>query len=180
MERDHLRKMTGVAVMAALMCVLGPLSVPLGPVPFSFTVLTVFLAVYALGMKRGTAAYLLYLLIGCAGLPVLSGFSGGAGKLLGPTGGYLFGFVLMALVSGWFIDRWPDRTLAHVAGMVLGLAVCYLFGTLWLAHLTKMPLGKAAALGVYPFVALDAVKVAVSLLVGRALRSRLRGAGAGR
>ncbi len=91
--------MTSTALMTAVTCILGPLAIPIGPVPVSLTPLAVFLSVYILGTKRGTIAYLLYLLIGAVGVPVFSGFTGGLGKLAGPTGGYLIGFILMALIG---------------------------------------------------------------------------------
>lgn len=166
-----------IALITAVMCVLGPLSIPIGPVPISLTPLAVFLGVYILGMKKGTLAYLIYLLIGFAGAPVLSGCTGGAAKLLGPTGGYLFGFILMALIAGFFIDKFYSKIYLQVIGMFLGLVVCYLFGTLWLAHEAGMSLSAAAAAGVWPFVALDCIKIAVSVALGRAVRSGLERAG---
>ena len=167
------RNMTLIGVMTAVMCIFGPMAPQFGPVPFSLTVLTVYLAVYVLGMKLGTIAYLVYLLIGFVGVPVLSGYSGGPGKVLGPTGGYLIGFIFMALVSGWFIDRYYKNIALQFVGMALGLMICYALGTLWLAYTTGMGLAKAFAAGVVPFVALDMVKIVLAILVGRPVRSRL-------
>jgi len=134
--------MSLIGLMTALTCVLGPLAIPLpfSPVPISFTNLAVYLAVYVLGMKAGAVSYLVYLLLGMAGLPVFSGFTGGFGKLAGPTGGYLIGFIFMAVISGFFIDHFPGKKLFHAAGMVLGTGVCYLFGTSWLSHQLEFPL----------------------------------------
>ncbi|MGP1349378.1 MAG: biotin transporter BioY [Stomatobaculum sp.] len=173
MKTGNIRVMTMIAVMTAVMCIFGPMSVPIGPVPISLTVLTVYLAVYILGMKCGTLAYLVYLLIGFAGVPVLSGYSGGPGKVLGPTGGYLLGFIFMALISGWFIDHFYKNIGLQLLGMLAGLAVCYAIGTLWLAKLTGMSFSQALAAGVIPFIAFDVVKIAVAVLLGRSVRSRL-------
>ena len=87
-------QMALIAVMAAITCILGPLSIPIpiSPVPISLTNLAIYLTVCLLGWKFGTISYLIYLLIGIAGLPVFSGFSSGFAKLLGPTGGYLIGY----------------------------------------------------------------------------------------
>ena len=84
----HTYAMVTTAFMAAVTCILAPLSIPIGPVPISLTNLAIYLSLYLLNWKRGTISYCLYLLIGLAGLPVFSGFSGGIGKLAGPTGGY--------------------------------------------------------------------------------------------
>lgn len=176
MEKNHVRSMAAVAVMTALMCVLGPLSVPIGPVPFSLQVFVVYLSVYALGARRGAVAVVLYLLIGFVGLPVFSGFAGGPGKLLGPTGGFLVGFIPLAAISGWFIDRWEGSVVMQFAGMLLGLAVLYLFGAAWLAKVANLTFDKCMAAAVYPFIPIDALKIALAVLLGRTLRRRLRAA----
>ena len=87
------------AIMAALICVLGPLSVPIGPVPVSLTPFAIFLTVCILGQKKGTAAVCIYLLLGAVGLPVFTGWQGGLAKLAGPTGGYLIGYLATCVPS---------------------------------------------------------------------------------
>ena len=169
--------MTSTALMTAVTCILGPLAIPIGPVPVSLTPLAVFLSVYILGTKRGTIAYLLYLLIGAVGVPVFSGFTGGIGKLAGPTGGYLVGCILMALIGGWFIFRFYDKVAVQFLGMLLGLVVCYAFGTVWLSYSAGMPFGAALAAGVYPFIPFDLVKIAVAIFLGRTVRRRLERGG---
>ena len=169
--------MTSTALMTAVTCILGPLAIPIGPVPVSLTPLAVFLSVYILGTKRGTIAYLLYLLIGAVGVPVFSGFTGGLGKLAGPTGGYLVGFILMALIGGWFIFRFYDKFAVQFLGMLLGLVVCYAFGTVWLSYSAGMPFGAALAAGVYPFIPFDLVKIAIAIFLGRTVRRRLEHSG---
>ena len=126
--KTNVREMALIAVMAAVTCVLGPLSVPIGVVPISFTNLAVYLAIYVLGCKRGTISYIVYLLIGLVGVPVFSSFTGGVGKLFGPTGGYLIGFIFMALICGWFIDKFDCKLVPSFVGMVLGTIVCYEIG----------------------------------------------------
>ena len=169
--------MTSTALMTAVTCILGPLAIPIGPVPVSLTPLAVFLSVYILGTKGGTLAYLLYLLIGAVGVPVFSGFTGGLGKLAGPTGGYLVGFILMALIGGWFIFRFYDKFAVQFLGMLLGLVVCYAFGTVWLSYSAGMPFGAALAAGVYPFIPFDLIKIAIAIFLGRTVRRRLERGG---
>ena len=98
-DKPGIYQMAIIGVMTAIICILGPLSIPIGLVPVSLTNLAILFALYVLGMKKGTLSCILYLLIGLIGLPVFSGFSSGPGKLLGPTGGYLIGFIFMALIS---------------------------------------------------------------------------------
>lgn len=85
-EKSKIYGLSMTAVMAAVTCVLAPMSIPIGPVPISFTNLAIYLSLYLLGWKRGTVSYLVYVLIGMVGVPVFSGFTGGMGRLLGPTG----------------------------------------------------------------------------------------------
>ena len=86
------------ALMAAVTCILAPLSIPIGPVPISLTNFAIYLSLYVLDWEKGTISYLVYLLIGFAGVPVFSGFTGGVAKLAGPTGGYIIGFIPMAII----------------------------------------------------------------------------------
>lgn len=176
-KRMSAREMALIAVMAAVTCVLGPLSVPIGVVPVSFTNLAVYLSVYVLGCRRGTLSYVVYLLIGLVGMPVFSGFTGGVGKLFGPTGGYLIGFVFMALISGWFIDTFSCRLLPSMTGMVLGTVVCYIFGTAWLAYQADLSFYAALAAGVLPFLVGDLVKMVAAAVIGPQIRRQLNRAG---
>ena len=173
---EKTRSMAVIALMAAVICILGPLtlSIPVSPVPVSLANLAILFSVYILGAKRGTVSVLVYLLIGLAGVPVFSGFTGGAGKLLGPTGGYLIGYLFLAAVSGWFIDRFTNRGI-HFLGMCLGTAVLYGFGTLWLARVAGMSFSAALAAGVLPFIPGDLVKMVIVLVAGSEIRRRLAG-----
>lgn len=96
--------LTLTALMAAMLCVLGPLSIPIGPVPLSLATLVIYLSVYLLGWKWGLVSVVVYLLVGMSGVPVFSGFGGGLGRLLGPTGGYLIGYLPLAALSGLGCD----------------------------------------------------------------------------
>ena len=172
----RVKEMALTGVITALFCICGPLTVPLpiSPVPISLTNLAIYLALYILGMKRSIISYLLYLLIGFIGVPVFSGFTGGPAKLLGPTGGYLAGFILLVWIGGLVIDRWPSHMGLCLAGMLLGTAVCYLFGTFWLARQAAMSFSAAVAAGVIPFIPGDLCKMAVAMLFGPEVRKRLR------
>jgi len=165
--------MTSIALMAAVICVVGPFTLPIGPVPITLAPLAILLSVYILGTKKGTIALLIYLLIGAVGVPVFSGFTGGIGKLAGPTGGYLVGYIIFALIAGWFIHRFYDKVVIQFLGMVLALAVLYAFGTAWLAYSAGMTFGAALAVGVLPFIVFDLIKIVITIVLGRAVRSRL-------
>jgi biotin transport system substrate-specific component len=171
--------LTLIGVCTAITCILGPLSIPFpfSPVPISLTHLGIYTALYALGWKKGTISYLIYLLAGLCGLPVFSAFTGGPGKLFGPTGGYFIGFLFMAVICGLFIDRFPTKPLLCLPGFLLGNIVCYIFGTLWLSFQADISFSAALAAGVLPFIPGDLVKVLLALIVGPVLRKRFIKAG---
>ena len=165
-------KMAVTAVMAAIICVLSPLSIPIGPVPISFANLAIYFAVYLLGWKMGTCSLLIYILIGLIGVPVFSGFTGGFAKLLGPTGGYIIGYIPMAIISGLFIEK-SDNKLVHFLGMVLGLAVCYALGTAWFCYEAGAGLHKALGACVIPFIPGDLIKIIAAVILGPVIRRAL-------
>ena len=163
------KDMTLTAVMAALICVAGPLTVAVGPVPLSLATFAVYLAGAILGKKRGTIATGLYLLIGIIGIPVFSGFSGGFQKLAGVTGGYLIGYLPCAFLTGLGAERAEKEGRKWIlpAMMIAGTAVLYVIGTAWFMIQTGNAPGAALGLCVLPFLPGDAAKIAaVTLLAG--------------
>lgn len=176
-------QLTLTAVMAAVICVLGPISmaIPISPVPISLASMAVYLAVTVLGMKLGTLSCLIYLLLGLVGLPVFAGGSAGAAKLFGPTGGYLVGYLFLALIAGAFVGRYTENKWKSIAfaalGMVLGTMVLYALGTAWLAYSAGMDFQAALWAGVIPFIPGDLVKMVIAVLLGSAVRGRLLRAG---
>lgn len=169
--------MVMMALFAAVTCVLAPLAVPVGPVPVSLTNLVIFISSYVLGWKRGTVTYIVYLLIGLAGLPVFSGFEGGIGKFAGPTGGYLVGFVLTSVICGMFIETWNKPGLRSILfqtlGMVLGMIAAYVFGTAWFCFSTGTAVFPALALCVFPFIIGDLIKMVIAFTIGPVMRRQL-------
>lgn len=171
---ERTRDLTAIALMAALMAVCAWITVPIFVVPFTLQTFAVFTALALLGGRRGTAAIALYLCLGLVGLPVFSGFSGGVGALLSPSGGYLLGFLGTGLVYWGVSARLPDRPWGRVLALALGLGVCYAFGTVWFVAVYSQPTTVWAALAmcVLPFVVPDLVKLALALGVsGRVERA---------
>ena len=185
--------LTQIALMAALQCIISPFAItfPISPVPLSLATLMLYLSIYILGKRHATISCGIYLLIGLVGIPVFSGFAGGAGKLLGPTGGYLIGYLALTYIGGWCVEKWncvgikgtgakgvsKAGYLMQMLGLVLGTTVCYLFGTLWLAYQAGMDFAAAIAVGVLPFAVGDVIKIVIGVLIGNAIRVRLVKAG---
>jgi len=166
-----------IALFAVLIAVCAWIAIPT-TVPFTLQTFAVLCAMGLLGGRRATLTILLYLLMGAVGLPVFSHFGGGLGKLLGVTGGYLVGFLASTLVYWLFTKLAGEGYIARLAGMVLGLLVCYAFGTAWfmVAYAPATgPVSLATALGmcVVPFLIPEAVKVALAAFIVRILPARI-------
>ena len=167
-QKIRTKQMVLIALMAAVTCVLGPLSIPLpfSPVPISLTNFAIFLAIFVLGMKNGTISFIIYLLLGAIGVPVFSSFRGGLQVLAGPTGGYLIGFIFLALIMGFALDHFDRKLVPTIIGMIIGMAVCYAFGTVWLAKLLSLSFKEGLMMGVIPYLAGDAAKIIIAAIVG--------------
>jgi biotin transport system substrate-specific component len=168
------KDLTLTALFAALLCISAPWALPVGAVPLTLATFSVYLAAGALGWKRGLLAVLVYLLLGTAGLPVFSGFMGGAQKLAGVTGGFLVGYLPCALFAGLLPDRFPGRRWPYPTGMILGTAALYALGTAWFMFQTHSPAAAALLTCVVPFLPGDAVKIAAASLLAPVLRKYLR------
>lgn len=172
----RIRQLTTVGLMTAVICLLGPLALG-GPVPVSLGMLGIYLSAYILGMKLGTLSVAIYILLGLAGVPVFVNFTAGAGKLFGPTGGYIIGYIFMSLVIGFFADRWNGKLMMSFLGMALGTFVCYLFGSAWLAVQMSLTFPQALAAGAVPYIPFDLIKLTLALVLGCQVRKRLKKTG---
>lgn len=166
-------------LLTAVICVLSPfaLHIPISPVPVSLGTLAIYFVISVAGMKLGTISVLIYILLGLVGVPVFTDFSAGPGKLLGPTGGYIIGYIFLALISGFFVDRPGKRLPLRILGMILGTCACYLFGTLWLQYQMQLTFFQALWAAVIPYIPGDLVKLALAMIVGSQVRRRLIRAG---
>ncbi|MBQ9901765.1 MAG: biotin transporter BioY [Clostridia bacterium] len=158
-----------IALSAAMITVCSWISVPT-LVPFTLQTFAVFAVAGLFGMKRGTFAMGVYLALAAIGLPVLSGFKGGFDKLVGVTGGYIVGFVFIALIVGFVSERTGRKAIPLALSMLLGLAVCYAFGTAWFMLVytrANGAVGLGTVLGwcVLPFLLPDCVKIACAVVI---------------
>lgn len=159
------RNMTRCALFAALMAVCAWIAIPVGQMAVSMQSFAVLLALGTLGGKRGMAAIAVYLALGAVGLPVFTGFRGGIGVLLGPTGGYLWGFLAAGIVY-WLLEK----RLPQWGNFALGMAVCYGCGSTWYLLAFGGDFWAVTAMCVLPYLLPDAAKLAAALLMSRKLK----------
>lgn len=172
-----LKRSIFTALLAAMLCLLAPISLPIGGVPMSLSMFGVALVAMLADRRCALMAIILYVGLGALGLPVFAGFSGGAHVLVGPTGGYLFGYIPMTLAIGTACDKIEGRsrrgTLRIAVGLIAGLALCYFFGAAWFAVLSDISFLKAFLVAVAPFILVDLVELSTAATIGTLLRRRI-------
>lgn len=178
--RSKLQKMVMTGVMAALLAVLSQVSLPLpSGVPVTLQTFAVALCGYVLGPGMGALSVGVYLALGAVGLPVFAGFSGGAASFVGVAGGFLWGFLPMALLCG--LGAWQRSKAAGVALGMAGLAVCHLCGTVQFAGVMAVPPLQAFLTASAPFLVKDAASLLAAFFAAGAVvlslkKARLVGA----
>lgn len=169
-NKKNILTVTSVALSVAILTVCSWISIPLGPVPFTMQTFAIFLIAGLFGWKMGLSSVVIYILLGAIGIPVFSGFKGGVAALLGPTGGYIIGFIATALIIALFKSFKKGSTLLMAVGMVLGLAVCYAFGSVWFYYVYTNGGNEITMLGVLslcviPFLIPDLVKLVIAVII---------------
>ena len=165
------------AVMAAVIAAIAPFAIPVGPISITLCTLALYFSPYLLGWKRAGAATLVYILLGMVGMPVFSKFQAGLGVLMGPTGGYILGYIPMVVLAGLIIKAVPRSRVLQFLGMVAATAVLYAFGTAWYMTLSGNDLATSMKWCVVPFIPFDLLKIVIAMVLGPILRDRLVKAG---
>ena len=176
-----------ISVSAALITICSWISIPLGPVPFTLQTLGILAVMLTIGGRRGTIAILVYLALGAVGVPVFAGFKGGIMSFIGPTGGFLIGFVFGALVY-WLLEKLFLKKLMTTTvktwifgmlGFVVFEVVMYIVGVIWFMTVYAAqtgPVGLATVMSwcVIPFIIPDIVKMVVAVLTGERASKLIR------
>ena len=168
-QRSALLDMVFTAMFTAVIAVCSIISIPVGEVPITLQTFAVCISAALLGWKRGTLSVLIYILLGAVGVPVFGGMTGGLGVLAGPTGGYIIGFLPAAVIIGLAAERYERKALPLAIAMVIGVLVCYAFGTVWFMVVMQWGIVETLAACVLPFIIPDAIKIALAVLLANRL-----------
>ncbi len=170
-DRGKIHTICECALFSALICVLSPFVVPIGPVPVSLSLFAVMFTGSVLSVRKSMVAVVVYILAGSVGIPVFAGFQGGFSQLLSPTGGYIWSYFAVALV----VSACAKKGLwVHLTGGFLSLVVCYVSGTLWYMFLTDTrSLVTVLTICVIPFVPFDIIKTFAAIVLGRKVKHTL-------
>lgn len=166
------RDIAFMGMLLGIMVISSWISIPM-TVPFTLQTFAIFLTILVLGTWKGFFVVLSYIALGLVGLPVFSGFKSGIAAIAGPTGGYILGFLLTAIVTGKLLEFLPDKRSYRFLSMFIGLFVCYAFGTFWFVNMyTKatMSFSKALSLCVIPFIIPDILKILLADYIARLLK----------
>lgn len=164
--------LTGLFTALTAVCSMISIPLPFSPVPINLATLSIFLAGGLLGAKYGAISQLVYVLLGAIGLPVFHSFTGGLSILVGPTGGYLVGYIAAAYLIGR-LTKQKDQSLVLLFGFFIGLLTIYALGSLWLMFVAGASLWSALLVGVFPFLPGDGLKILAALFLVKKLRPRL-------
>ena len=173
---EKTRALIFTALLAALTAVLAQIIIPLPftPVPLTLGTLGGYLATGLLTWRRAAMSQLVYILMGAVGLPVFAGLSGGFGIIIGPTGGYLMGYIISALIAGRILSQTNQKIHWHIIAMITGTFFCYLLGTIWFMAVTKTELIACLTSCVIPFLSGDAIKIVLASILSVKLKPLLR------
>ena len=166
--------MVYTALFTAVLCALAPFSISIGPIPLSFATLAIYFAAGTLDLKYAAVSVILYIALGAFGLPVFSRFEGGFHKIAGPTGGFIIGYIPLALAVGLSLRLFAQRRLFYILGMVIGTVLLYTCGVAWYMLQLKATLAASLLVCVIPFLAGDAAKIAVAAIAAPQLRQAIR------
>ena len=163
-----------MALMSALLCLLAPISIPIGPVPITLSIFIIYIISYILDANSALISVFIYLLIGIVGLPVFAGYKSGLGVILGPSGGYLISYLVVVYISSYYNNKYYYNKILQLLFMFIALILCYVCGTIWFSIFKKMTFIESLFICVFPFIITDVIKIIAACMLGNEIRKRLR------
>ncbi len=169
------QKIASTGILAAMICVLSPFSIPAGTIPVSLATFAIYITACTVKTKISVSAVIIYILLGAMGLPVFSSFQGGFHILTGVTGGYIIGYIPCTIIIGLLVNRFEDKKFIYAVSLVLGTVACYAIGTLWYMIQTNSNFVSAISVCILPFIIGDIIKISAASALGFVLRKRIAG-----
>ena len=163
-----------MALMSALLCLLAPISIPIGPVPITLSIFIIYIISYILDANSALISVFIYLLMGIVGLPVFAGYKSGLGVILGPSGGYLISYLVVVYISSYYNNKYYYNKILQLLFMFIALILCYVCGTIWFSIFKKMTFIESLFICVFPFIITDVIKIIAACMLGNEIRKRLR------
>lgn len=169
-----IQDMCMIGMFTAIIAIMAQLSIPMPlGVPMTMQTFAVTLAAIILGGKKSAISCLIYVLLGAVGIPVFANLSGGYDKVIGPTGGFLMSFPIMALLIGLGMDFYKKNKALLIAGVIAGTVVNYVFGILWFCFITKSSFMTGFTACVLPFVPTAIIKAVLAVAIGLPIRQKV-------
>lgn len=173
MKNNTLKMWILAALFSSFIAIFAQLTLPLPIVPITGQTFAIGLAVTILGLRYGTLSILLYILLGAIGIPVFSLMTGGIGILVGPTGGYIIGFIPTAIIMGYYLERYGYTKKHAIISNLLGMLITLTVGTIWLKFGSNLTWTAALIGGAIPFIFVGILKAIAAALAGIVIRERL-------
>ena len=179
MNSQRTWKLTQMAMMTGVLCIVSPVTIPIpfSPIPMTLATLAIYLIASFLGTKQAMLTVLTYILLGMVGLPVFSGFSSGIVTLAGPTGGYVIGYLPCVCLIGWLLNKKGIKhsKVWYFFGFMCGTFCCYLFGTIWFMVIMSgtYTIGQAMLLCVVPYLFFDIIKILLATILVIPIKQRM-------
>ncbi|MGX7418157.1 biotin transporter BioY [Carnobacterium gallinarum] len=173
MRNEKLKQLILNAEFAIMLAIIAQITIPFGPIPLTGQTFAVGMIATILGGWNAMISVCIYLLLGLIGIPVFAGFSSGLGALLGPTGGFLIGFIFNAFITGWLLEKTSFTLSWAVFANLIGALVTLLFGSIWLKYGAGMEWTAAFNGGFIPFILPGIIKGILAAICGIAVRKRL-------
>lgn len=173
MKNTSLKMWITSALFAAIIAIFAQLVIPLPLIPITGQTFAIGLTVTILGMRYGSLSVFIYILLGAVGVPVFAGLSGGFASIIGPTGGYIIGFLPSAILMGLYLKKFGYSKFHAIIANLLSMVITLLFGAVWLKYGSNLSWTTALSAGIYPFILVGIIKAVLAALAGVAVRGRL-------
>lgn len=163
------------ALFTAFIAICSQIAIHIGDIPISLSMLAIYITGMVLGAKYGVISVIVYILLGAVGIPVFAGGKGGAAVILGPTGGFIIGYIFCVMIVGWFNGKKEKNKIYSIISMILGLISCYVLGMGWYSIISEVPIKLALKYCVIPFIPGDIIKIIIAVIVYDIIHKRVLG-----